>query len=510
MVCTPVMLALIVSVLISATSGPHQQVYAAGCVAPTTDYGTVMSNITIAQTGTYRAWTRMAAANTTDNTYLLDIDGTSCYIVGGSSVPTYSLGATTYFQNNGANWISNTSTAAAIDLSLSAGAHVIKMIGLSNGVVIDRMLFAADTTCLPTGTGDNCVSVTGTTAPFVSVSSAISSATVAGQVVVSVDATDPGSAVTRVDLYVDNLGTGAIYATDTSSPYNFTITGLSVGTHTVVARATNASALSDISTVFSVNVLDITAPNSVVITVPINNAIVSGSFPIYVTAADNVLVTRIEFLVDGTVKANDTSSPWSSTIDTTIYSNGLHFFTIKAYDAVGNVTTSNTTTVTINNVTGMADTTPPIVSVPLPAGPGGSSPIIAGRTYQIRSNVTDASGIQKVEFQFDGVTKASVTTPPFVYNIDTTALTPGTHSLSVRATDTASNVSAYTMIPIRVTDIADVTTDCRINFSDISAVIPKLGLVGTTYGLVDVTNDGRINFSDISAIIPKLGRVPCT
>lgn len=76
--------------------------------------------------------------------------------VGGSSVPTYAGGATTYFQNNRANWISKTTGGTDIDAALASGSHTIKLIGNANGVVVDRVLFTADTTCVPTGTGDNC------------------------------------------------------------------------------------------------------------------------------------------------------------------------------------------------------------------------------------------------------------------------------------------------------------------------------------------------------------------
>lgn len=132
---------------------------AAACTPPSTDYGTVTLTASVSAAGTYRVWTRMSAPNSTDNTYLLEIDGNTCYTVGGSGVPTYPNGASTYFQNNTTNWISKTSGGANIDPTLSSGSHTIKLIGNASGVVVDRIIITADTTCVPTGVGDNCASI---------------------------------------------------------------------------------------------------------------------------------------------------------------------------------------------------------------------------------------------------------------------------------------------------------------------------------------------------------------
>lgn len=140
-------------------SGPTRTAQAAACTNPSTDYGTVTYTASVSATGTYRIWTRMSAPSTSANTYLLDIDSSSCYTVGGSTVPVYSSGATSYFSNNTSNWISKTSGGSNIDVSLSSGSHTIKLIGNADGVVVDRVIITADTTCVPTGAGDNCASV---------------------------------------------------------------------------------------------------------------------------------------------------------------------------------------------------------------------------------------------------------------------------------------------------------------------------------------------------------------
>lgn len=134
---------------------PHAAL-AAACTAPGTDYGTVTNTVSVPTTTTYRIWLRMAAPSASVNTVMLEIDGNTCYTVGGSDVPVYASGGSTYFTNDRTNWINHTSGSTVINQSLSSGSHTFKLIGLSDGVVVDRLILTADDTCTPTGTGDNC------------------------------------------------------------------------------------------------------------------------------------------------------------------------------------------------------------------------------------------------------------------------------------------------------------------------------------------------------------------
>jgi len=93
-----------------------------------------------------------------------------------------------------------------------------------------------------------------------------------------------------------------------------------------------------------------TTPPTTSITAPANGATVSGTVTINATASDNVGVTQIQILIDGTVAASNTNSTslsfnWS----TTSVANGSHTIVSKAFDAAGNVGTSSTVTVTVSN-----------------------------------------------------------------------------------------------------------------------------------------------------------------
>jgi hypothetical protein len=70
------------------------------------------------------------------------------------------------------------------------------------------------------------------------------------------------------------------------------------------------------------------------------------------TATDNVAVAGVQFLVDNTpLAAEDTTSPYSATWNTTTASNGTHTLTAQARDTSGNTALSAPVTVTVTNVT---------------------------------------------------------------------------------------------------------------------------------------------------------------
>src|ERR1041384_8223274 len=92
---------------------------------------------------------------------------------------------------------------------------------------------------------------------------------------------------------------------------------------------------------------DDTQPPSAAITSPSGGATVSGTLSVAVSASDNVGVARVDVLVDGSVRASDTSAPFAVAIDTTALANGNHTLTARAFDAAGNAGTSAAVTVNV-------------------------------------------------------------------------------------------------------------------------------------------------------------------
>jgi hypothetical protein len=92
-----------------------------------------------------------------------------------------------------------------------------------------------------------------------------------------------------------------------------------------------------------------TTPPTTSITAPTSGATVSGTTVVTASASDNVGVTKVEFYLDGALASTDTTSPYSWSWNTTTASNASHTLSTKAYDAAGNVGSSATVTVTVNN-----------------------------------------------------------------------------------------------------------------------------------------------------------------
>ncbi len=76
------------------------------------------------------------------------------------------------------------------------------------------------------------------------------------------------------------------------------------------------------------------------IVLPQANAIVYDTLIAEANASDNIAVTKVEFLVDGSVVATSTTAPWRIAIDATGILPGVRALTARAYDAAGNATTS--------------------------------------------------------------------------------------------------------------------------------------------------------------------------
>jgi chitodextrinase len=95
-----------------------------------------------------------------------------------------------------------------------------------------------------------------------------------------------------------------------------------------------------------------TTPPAVSLTAPATGTTISGTVTLAANASDNVGVVGVQFLVDGVaIGSEDTTSPYSYSLNTASLTNGTHTLAARARDAAGNATTSSTVTVTVNNVT---------------------------------------------------------------------------------------------------------------------------------------------------------------
>jgi glucose/arabinose dehydrogenase/PKD repeat protein len=92
------------------------------------------------------------------------------------------------------------------------------------------------------------------------------------------------------------------------------------------------------------------APPTVSISAPAAGATVTGTLSVTATAADNVGVAGVQFLLDGaSLGAEDGTAPYSVSWNSNTVSDGSHSLLARARDVAGNVTTSTAVTVTVAN-----------------------------------------------------------------------------------------------------------------------------------------------------------------
>jgi hypothetical protein len=267
------------------------------------------------------------------------------------------------------------------------------------------------------------------TPPTVSISSPSNSAIVSGTVSVTTSASD-NIGVSKVEFYVN----GALQSTDTTSPYTFSwnTTSVANGSYTLSAKAYDAAnnVGSSSSVTVTVNNPDTTVPTAS-ISSPSNNATINGTVSVTATASDNVGVAKVEFYVNASLQATDTSSPYSFSWNTTSVANGSYTLSAKAYDAASNVGSSANVSVTVNNT----DTTVPTVSISSPS----NSATING-TVSVTATASDNVGVAKVEFYVNGALQATDTSSPYSFSWNTTSVANGSCTLSAKAYDAAGNV----------------------------------------------------------------------
>lgn len=198
---------------------------AAACAAPSTNYGTATIKLSVDTATDYRMWVHMYAPNATNDSLLLEVDGSSCYVVGDGGVD-----AKTW------TWVNhqNGNTGNRITASLSKGTHTVKLIGREPDVKVDRVLAVSDQNCTPANSGENCITQPDSTQPAVAITSPKDGASVTDSVTLKANATDD-TGIAKVEFYAQ----GKLLATDTTAPYeyNWDVSGQANGIVTVSAKA---------------------------------------------------------------------------------------------------------------------------------------------------------------------------------------------------------------------------------------------------------------------------------
>ncbi|MHA7630223.1 Ig-like domain-containing protein [Corallococcus sp. M7] len=276
------------------------------------------------------------------------------------------------------------------------------------------------------------------TPPTVSITSPSAGATVRSTVQVQATATDD-TQILRVELYVD----GALIGTDSSSPYAVSWNPGSVanGSHTLTVNAYDAYGNVGTSPAVGVTVTsDVTAP-TVSVSSPAEGVTVSSYAFFAANAADDDVISRVDYFLDGQLLGQGgSSSPYTRTWDSRSVANGAHTLIAKAYDGAGNVGVSATRSFIVDN-----DRTPPTVALTSPSQ--GAS--LAGRV-SIQVSASDDRGVRGVDLYVDGSYAMSSSSPPFTMTWDSHSVPNGSHTLTMKAYDAANNLTTSAPVTVSV------------------------------------------------------------
>jgi len=167
---------------------------------------------------------------------------------------------------------------------------------------------------------------------------------------------------------------------------------------------------------------------------PTNGATVTGLVTVTAEAQGNVEVSKVEFYIDGTKVAEDTSEPYQYNWNTIGLTNdSIHTIQAKAYDIIGNSGQSNIVSVrVVNNI--------PKVRIINPM----NDEILHG-TVTILAEVQDNEGIAQVEFFANDTLLESFTSSPYEHAWNTCGVIDGTYTLKVQATDLLGNQNSETI-----------------------------------------------------------------
>lgn len=215
--------------VVSMMAGVFIPSVASAACGGTPTYGSATLKLSVPSDGSYVLWTHMNAADTTNNSFVLEVDNAICYTFGDAGL---TPGAWTWVNYQ------NGKTTSKVILNLSAGTHTLRAIGTEPKVKFDRILAVQDQNCTPTGNGDNCMVASDTVKPTLKINEPNNATTVSGKLSVKATATD-NAAVSKVEFYVQDV----LKQSDTTTPYEYEWDTKTVkdGTYVITVKAYDAA-----------------------------------------------------------------------------------------------------------------------------------------------------------------------------------------------------------------------------------------------------------------------------
>lgn len=203
------------------------------------------------------------------------------------------------------------------------------------------------------------------------------------------------------------------------------------------------------------------APAKVSILTPSSGDAVSSSVNVTASVGVSLDAAGSYLLVDGAELGTQhvTGAPFVYPLDTTMLSNGTHTLQLWAHDTANDTLLSDTVTITVANTTATGPGTPSSPGTPPPGSAAYPIALTYPATGQAISGIVniaaaitqtlDAAGSYVL---VDGAEygTARVTSSPFLYGLDTSLLSAGTHTLQIWAHDIANNTLLSNIVNVIV------------------------------------------------------------
>jgi hypothetical protein len=290
--------------------------HAAACPTPATSYGTDTMSTTLTNATTYTVWVEMQTASSADNSIDLQIDGTTCYVVGGSS--SMALNTWDWIKYQGGN------TSDTMQISLTAASHTLELIGTEPGVEVNTIELLGDNTCVPTGTaGTNCT--TGQPVTSSSPSATVSPTSTTKPKTTSPSPSASPSPITTTSTPITTSGKGGETGTTTSTGTIFTNGSdgtVIVPTQTTPGGGTNLQSVSNSNTA----PVELSSPVTVI--------------PNY---SSTQTIQEVQYYLNNKKVYTATKSPYTYNLNTNKLSNGKYTLGSKTFYTSGQINTASET-----------------------------------------------------------------------------------------------------------------------------------------------------------------------
>ncbi|MFH1812494.1 MAG: Ig-like domain-containing protein [Pseudomonadota bacterium] len=176
-------------------------------------------------------------------------------------------------------------------------------------------------------------------------------------------------------------------------------------------------------------------------------ACLRGSVTVQADGFDDVGITGVTLLVDGTARGSAASVPAQISLDTTQLADGTHTLQLQAHDGAAHSCLSELLNVRFDN-------TPPLLAMDVPQ----AGATVAEGVVQVALSTSDAGcGLSSLELLVDGAVQRECS--PWSLASCFVDLSAGTHSVAARATDSAGNSTSSVPHSVLIASCSSGTCD---------------------------------------------------